>query len=262
MDKETQQTTDSLIAVLDAAERMPGAAGLRERIAELLGVSPGQRVVDVGCGTGRAVAELAELRGVRTVGVDPDERMIAVARERLPAGDFRAAGAYALPLGEGSVHGYRAEKVFHELADPIRALTEARRVLVPGGRAVLAGQDWETLVVDADDPALTRRIVQARADLVTSPRVARQYRNLLLAAGFRDVAVEVHTAVFIDGRALPLLTGLARAARAAGAVTAESAGGWIAEQSERARTGRLFLAVPFFVAAGVAGGEDRGLDTP
>ncbi|MFF1345685.1 methyltransferase domain-containing protein [Streptomyces sp. NPDC058322] len=37
--------------------------------------------------------------------------------------------------------GYRADKVIHELAEPERALAEARRVLRPGGRIVLLGQD-------------------------------------------------------------------------------------------------------------------------
>ncbi|MFH9547885.1 class I SAM-dependent methyltransferase [Streptomyces sp. NPDC017435] len=77
----------------------------------MLRVEPGTSVVDVGCGAGRAVAELAE-RGVTAVGVDPDERMIAVARGRWPeAADFRVADAYALPLADSSVDGCRADKV-------------------------------------------------------------------------------------------------------------------------------------------------------
>ncbi|MFG2217909.1 methyltransferase domain-containing protein [Streptomyces sp. NPDC048685] len=51
--------------------------------------------------------------------------------------------------------GYRADKVIHELAEPKRALAEARRVLRPGGRIVLLGQDRYTIIVDSADPALT-----------------------------------------------------------------------------------------------------------
>ena len=58
----------------------------------------------------------------------------------------------------------------HVLDDPARAAGEARRVLAPGGRIVLIGQDWDTFVIDADDAALTRTIVHARADLVPTPR--------------------------------------------------------------------------------------------
>ncbi|TDD32831.1 methyltransferase domain-containing protein [Saccharopolyspora elongata] len=245
-----KQSTDDLIARLDAADRLPGAAELRALSYDLLGVGPGRSAVDVGCGAGRAVAELAE-RGVRAIGVDPDELMIAVARDRWPEADFRVAGACELPLADASVDGYRADKVFHELAEPERALAEARRVLAPGGRIVLLGQDWDDILIDADDPVLTRTIVHARADLITSPRAARRYRNLLLDAAFDDVAVEVRTGVFTGKSMLPMLTGLAAGARSTGAITREQADGWMAEQRARAEADRLFLALPMFVAAAV-----------
>ncbi|WP_433762573.1 hypothetical protein [Nocardia sp. CA-135398] len=54
---------------------------------------------------------------------------------------------------------------------------------MPGGRIVLAGQDWDAFVIDSDTPDLTRTIVAARADTITNPRAARRYRNLLLDAG-------------------------------------------------------------------------------
>ncbi|MFF3787989.1 methyltransferase domain-containing protein [Streptomyces sp. NPDC001933] len=254
MTKETDQKSQlphDLIALLDSADRMPGANELRAQSYALLGAGPGISAVDVGCGTGRAVSELTE-RGVKAMGVDPSERMIAVARGRWPEADFRIAGAYELPLADASVDGYRAEKVFHELAEPERALTEARRVLRPGGRIVLLGQDWDTIVIDSADPALTRTIVHARADLTAGPRAARQYRNLLLNTGFDEVTVEVHTGVFTGPAMLPLLAGLAEGARSTDAITHEQTDSWIAEQRARAKADRLFLALPMFMAAATA----------
>lgn len=237
-----------LITLLDAIDEAPAARQLRHLTYELLGVQPGAAMLDVGCGPGRAVHELGAL-GVRAHGVDIDSRMIAVARQRWPKADFRVAGAYALPFGDGTVSGYRADKVFHELDDPARAVAEARRVLAPGGRIVLIGQDWDTFLIDADDAALTRTIVHARADMVPGPRTARRFRNLLLDAGFRDVEVQVHTGIFTDTMMLPMLSGLAEAACATGRIGRSAADGWFAEQSERADAGRLFLAVPMFVAS-------------
>ncbi|MFB6989376.1 methyltransferase domain-containing protein [Streptomyces sp. NPDC056178] len=240
-----------LAALLDTAERMPGAAALRHLGYELLRAGAGTAVVDVGCGTGTAVAELTAL-GARAVGADLDARMVAAARERHPGADIRTADAYALPFPDHSLHGYRADKVLHALADPAAALREARRVLVAGGRAVLVGQDWDTFVIDSDDPALTRTVVHAKADTVPSPRAARRHRNLLLDAGFEDVGAQVRTTVLTDAAALPMLIGLAEAAREAGALTAAEASAWTADQRARARTGRLFLALPLFVASGTA----------
>ncbi|WP_347269174.1 methyltransferase domain-containing protein [Streptomyces sp. WAC00263] len=250
-EQEREHATDGLIALLDAADRLPGAAGLRARSYELLGVAPGAAVVDVGCGAGRAVAELNE-QGLKAVGVDPDERMIAVAKARWPDADFRIAGAYDVPFADATMDGCRADKVFHELTEPERALAETRRILTPGGRIVLVGQDWDSFVIDSDDPALTRSIVHARADLVPGPRAARRYRNLLLAAGFEEVTVEVHTGVFTGPAMLPVLVGLAEGACSAAAVSRARVDGWIAEQRARAEADLMFLALPMFVAAATA----------
>ncbi len=191
----------NLLAILDAVDTQPMAVKMRERSYELLGDLTGGTVVDVGCGGGRAVAEMAE-RGARAIGVDIDPEMIAVARQRWPVGEFHVGDACRLPLDTGSVSHYRVDKVLHLIDDPARAVAEARRVLTPGGRAVLIGQDWDTLIIDSDDPKTTRRLVQAKADSLPSPRAARQFRNLLLDAGFTDPIVEVHTFVFTDDTAL------------------------------------------------------------
>jgi SAM-dependent methyltransferase len=239
---------DSLVRLLDVAETLPDAVGLRARSYELLDADPAALVVDVGCGAGRAVAELSE-RGARSVGVDMSERMLSVARRRWPDMTFRVGTAYELPFADGEVAGYRADKLYHELDDPARAIVEARRVLAPGGRIVLSGQDWDAFVIDSDDPALTRAIVHGRADTVASPRAARRYRNLLVDAGFGDVTAEVRTGVFTDATMLPMLAGLADAACAAGSIAREQADGWTTEQTRRAHSGRLFLAIPIFLAA-------------
>jgi ubiquinone/menaquinone biosynthesis C-methylase UbiE len=248
MGRMSSEAIEALIPQLDAVEESPGAAALRARSYELLRAAPGTLVADVGCGAGRAVAELAG-QGVRAIGIDVNDQMIALARERWWCGEFRAGDAYALPLEDGAAAGYRADKVIHALADPGRALAEARRVLAPGGRIVLCGQDWDTFVIDSGDPELTRTIVRRRAGQVASPRAARQYRNLLLDAGFREVTVEVHTGVFTDGPFLPVLTRLAEACREHGAITRAQADTWIADQRKRARADRLFAAVPIFMAA-------------
>jgi ubiquinone/menaquinone biosynthesis C-methylase UbiE len=239
---------DTLIRALDIAENTPSVATLRQRGHQLLRLPTGATVVDVGCGAGRAVAELAE-HGARAIGVDPDPTMLATARSRFPGIDVRAADAAELPLDDGRAHGYRADKVYHMLPEPAAALAEARRVLAPGGRIVLLGQDWDTIVIDSDRPDVTRRIVHARADTIPSPRIARAYRNLLLDAGFHDVEFEVHTSVLTDATALPLITGHADAARGVGAISGEQAEAWVSEQTGRAAAGRLMIAIPFFLAA-------------
>jgi ubiquinone/menaquinone biosynthesis C-methylase UbiE len=222
----------TLLDLLDAFDNRPQVRNLRERTYEALG----DIVVDVGCGGGRAVGELAG-RGVRAMGIDLNPAMIEIAAERWPAGEFHVADATALPLDDGSVTGYRADKVLHALAEPERAVVEARRVLARNGRAVLVGQDWDTFVVDSGDPGLIRTLIHARADRLPHPRVARGYRNLLLDNGFNNVTVEVHTIVWTDATVLPVLADIAE-------------GPWLDDQAARARDDRLFVAIPIFLAAG------------
>ncbi|MFG2741467.1 methyltransferase domain-containing protein [Streptomyces chartreusis] len=245
---EERRDTEDLLAVLDAADRIPSAIRLRARSYELLCLVPGSTVVDVGCGAGRAVAELAE-RGVHAVGVDPSPWMLAAAGERWPQAEFREAGAEDLPFADRSVRGYRADKVFHVLEEPGRAVAEARRILCPGGRIVLVGQDWDAIMIDSDDAALTRTIVHARADHLGSPRAGRQYRSLLLDGGFADVTIEAHTNVFTTPAMLSLVARLAESAWADGAVDRDQADEWLAEQRRRAEAGRFLVAIPFFVAS-------------
>jgi ubiquinone/menaquinone biosynthesis C-methylase UbiE len=244
--------TSTLMRGLDAAERMPAAAQLRARSYQLLRLPPGATAVDVGCGTGLAVAELAE-HATHAIGVDLDPAMLAAARGRFPGIDVRAADAIGLPLGDGQAHGYRADKLYHILPDPHAALAEARRVLAPGGRIVLVGQDWDATVIDSGQPELTRRIVQARADTVPHPRIARAYRNLLLDAGFHDVDVEAYTAVFTDAVMLPIVVGHATAALQTRAISGDEAERWVSEQTRRADDDRLLFALPLFLAAATRG---------
>ncbi|MDA3646507.1 methyltransferase domain-containing protein [Saccharopolyspora indica] len=239
-------STENLIEILDRFDSLPEAVRLRERSYQLLPTAG--VVADIGCGAGRAVGELRE-RGVAAIGLDVDRDMVATARERLPGVDVRLADAGALPFADGELAGYRAEKVFHAIADPAAALAEARRVLAPGGRIVLLGQDWEGILIDSDDATTTRAAVLARLGTVPRPHAARQYRNLLLDNDFRDVTVEIHTGFFTGTIVLPVLLGLAEAARAAGALTNAQADSWIADQQRRAETDRLSCAIPIFLAA-------------
>src|SRR5438067_1289546 len=135
-----QTATTSLLQRLDATEAMPGSPELRAYSYDLLRLAPGAAVADVGCGAGRAVEELAE-RGARPVGVDPSEEMVTVARQRWPGREFLLGSAEELPLADGSLAGYRSDKVFHDVAEPARAVAEARRVLAPGGRIVVVDAD-------------------------------------------------------------------------------------------------------------------------
>lgn len=114
------------------------AAGL----IELAGVGPGDRVLDVGCGTGQlTVALAAALGGEHVAAVDPAEKALAVCRSRVPAADVRVASAKALPFADSEFHSVLAQLVVNLVGDPPGAVREMARVARPG--AVVAACFWD-----------------------------------------------------------------------------------------------------------------------
>ncbi|MDI5976592.1 methyltransferase domain-containing protein [Amycolatopsis magusensis] len=240
---------ERLVAMMDGFDREPGAALARHRSHELLRLAPGGRVVDVGCGTGTSVGELTAA-GAVVSGVDVNPEVLVVAKERHPGGEFTEGSAQALPFPDGHFHGYRAERVYHAVADPVAALAEAARVLAPGGRIVLIGPNWEMLGLDSTDVETGRAVLMAQVASMPSPRSALLQRNLLLEAGFTEVEAEVHTAVLTGATGLPMLESAAAAAVGTGVVSAERAENWLTDQRARVERGRFFLAAPQFVVSG------------
>lgn len=239
---------NELLSRLDSFDQRPRARELRVRVRELLRHQPGDTVLDVGCGAGLSVAEI-DADGARTVGLDLDARMLDAARQRHPEGEFVLADAEALPLPDGVARAYRAERLFHAVPNPARALAEAHRVLVPGGRVVLIGQDWDSFMVESDDPGLNREIVHASADAIPYPSAPRRQPELLRAAGFTGIEAEGALFVFTDEQVLPMLVQLAARVSGAGTVAEGRVQGWLSEQRQRAAEGRLFVGLPFVVVS-------------
>ena len=100
---------------------------------------PGERVVDVGCGTGN-VALLAAERGARVTGVDPAARLLDVARAdaeaRGLAATFAAGDAGALPVGDGEAGLVMSNFGVIFASDAGQAAAELARVTAPAGRIV------------------------------------------------------------------------------------------------------------------------------
>jgi ubiquinone/menaquinone biosynthesis C-methylase UbiE len=108
------------------------------------GLEEGSVVVDVGCGTGTFATQLARLwPGLRIVGVDGDAEALSLARTKAPEQvDLVLGLATSLPLADSSADRVVMSLLLHHLVaeDKHQALTEARRVLRPGGRVHIA--DW------------------------------------------------------------------------------------------------------------------------
>jgi len=108
----------------------PYARRVNEALSGRLGVVPGTRLADIACGSGYA-ANLAAGRGAVVSGLDASEALIAIARARTPAGDFRVGDMFALPFADDS---FDAAASFNGIWKGCgQALPEGRRAVPPGG---------------------------------------------------------------------------------------------------------------------------------
>ena len=163
----------------------------KSRVAELATARSGDRVLDVGCGTGTLALELARRTpGVLVSGVDADEEMLERARRKsTQAGialDLRTAMAQELPFADETFDIAVSSLFFHHLrrADKLAVAAEVQRVLRPGGRLVIA--DWGA----PRDPVM--RIASMGIRLLdgaetTSDNLSGRLPTLLAEAGFHDV---------------------------------------------------------------------------
>jgi ubiquinone/menaquinone biosynthesis C-methylase UbiE len=153
-------------------------------------VRNGTHVLDLGCGPGFAAAA-AQARGAVPVGLDFSAAMVALARRANPGLRFDEGDADRLPFVENSFDAVVANFAVHHMADPVRALSEARRVLRPGCRIALTS--W---AAPGENPPwkILFDAIRAHGDLdaVQAPpsggglRTPEDLLRLLEAAGFTN----------------------------------------------------------------------------
>lgn len=234
---------DDRVETWDEVATSDAFLALRDRIAELAEPRPDDLVVDLGAGTGLLALFLAP-RVESVVAVDLSEPMLERLEERAAADGARnvttlAADLRRLPLEDESVTLVVSNYAFHHLDDAGKelALSEARRVLRPGGRLVvcdmmfslsLEARDrrllWEKIVAMLRrGPAGVVRILRNAARVVAGrweqPARPETWQEMLLARGFVDVRVELleHEAAIAVARRpeVPMQGARARGVRAA-----------------------------------------------
>jgi ubiquinone/menaquinone biosynthesis C-methylase UbiE len=186
----------------EAYERFLVPAATRRWAEHLIGLAEphtGQRVLDVGCGTGIVARTVAErVGGARVTGLDLNEDMLEVARQNSATEiDWRQGDAVALPFVDDSFDLVYCQYAIQFFPDPIAALREMRRVLSPDGRlALMTGRSVEhNRVYGWIAAAMGRHAGPQAGMMMRSPFpdwTTADLRDLVIAAGFADARLGIH----------------------------------------------------------------------
>ena len=189
---------DTASQQLEAVYVTPDIVRQRSAILARLNLQPGETVLDVGSGPGLLMADIAEVVGPqgRVVGVDVSDPMLKLSNRRFATrpGPSRPvvlkADATALPFATGSFDAATSAQVYEYVPDVDQGLRELWRMLRPGGRALVLDTDWDSVVWNTTDPALTERVLHAWVQRFAHPHLPRTLRRRLQAVGFQDVECE------------------------------------------------------------------------
>jgi ubiquinone/menaquinone biosynthesis C-methylase UbiE len=260
-DLDAQPDAVRLAATLELRGRTPTQARLRRRFLRFVPIRPGQSVLEVGCGTGVVIRDLAALVGRRgsVVGVDPSRVILGEARKlcRRAGGGrvtLREADGAELPFKDGRFDAALAITVVLHVADPLRVVGEMARVSRRGGRVGVQDQDFGAVAVTHPDRALTDRILhEVAARIYAEPCSGRRLPGLLRQAGlegvrlltdvYQDTTLEPFTKTFLERRA--------ENAVKFGIVDAPTAQHWLDGFTALVARGAFVLTMNYYGAVGI-----------
>ena len=181
------------------------------KVADAARIQPGQRALDVACGTGILARELASRIGSsgRVAGIDPSPGMVAVAKHLAPAVEWREGVAESLPFPDQSFDAVVSQFGLMFFTDRRQALREMLRVLAPGGHLAVAVWDsldnipaFARLVALLEQTAGRRAADALRAPFALGDR--RELDTLVTESGVAPAEITTHhgTARFPDIRTM------------------------------------------------------------
>jgi SAM-dependent methyltransferase len=227
-----------------------------------LALRPGLKVLDVGCGTGDFLRLLAPIVSPGTaVGVDLNETMIAEACQRSAENvdnlSFRVGSVLDLPFPAASFDRILATQLLLHVPDPLKALTEIKRVLAPSGIVSITEIDWGTLVVQSSDSELGRRFSDLACRELRNGLIVRELPGRLRDLGFDDVVIrpEVEVALNLDAFYKWFVEPSLNHFKRIGAFSGAEADALLRDLNERARSGHYFSSRTFYTILAAQSGK-------
>lgn len=257
---ETPERVAAAVRKLERMGRTEAELAARRRYLDLLAPRPGERIVDVGAGTGLITLDIAARvnPGGRVVAVDPSAALLDHARSAAEAAglsdvlEARVGDGRALPFADRSFDAAFCHWVLLHVDPGAAIVRELKRVTLPGGRVMCVEMDWETAIVHPGERALTRRILNFSNDRHLEGWSGRRLTSLFKECGLVDVLVEPIVDVDQSGDAvwLDFINERAQNAVKGGVVTNAEARAWTGAIEAAGGADRYFFAITQFAVQG------------
>ncbi|WP_170425290.1 methyltransferase domain-containing protein [Ruegeria arenilitoris] len=244
--------------LLDIAYEGADLTRRRQASFDALKPSPGDTIIDIGCGNGLLTAELARAVGStgKIIGVDPSKDMLKAGRNRCQGHqnvEFAEGLANNLPVSDGAADKAVSVQVFEYIDDVESALDDAMRCLKPGGRLVISDLHFGSFIWYSGNPERMSNLVSSWDKHFVSGTVPERLPGLLKAKGHEVDAVTPVTLtdheLKPDGIAIMMMHLMKQYAIANGHVEEAEAQAWFDEQQALSDEGRFFFSLTQFVVA-------------
>lgn len=230
----------------------------QQRMATLqaLALRYGHRVLDIGVGPGLLAQDMALLVGAtgKVIGIDNAAAMVGIARKRcadLPQVKVDSGEAQKLEFPQHHFDAVVCTQVLLYVTEVEQALAEMRRVLKPGGRAVIVETDWNGLVLSSNFPDLTEIMIQSWDAEVASPNLPPVLQPMLKNAGFGGISVSaipvIVTSCVRGNYAHSMIQQLSHCAVKQGRVTETEARKWKEDLYQKHRDDAFFYCINRFL---------------
>jgi len=245
---------------LEKGYRPPEIVQQRLRTLTALSLNAGEHALDVGCGPGFLVADMALQVGPegRAVGLDSSPDMLELAAARtaeFAQVELSEGNLQEVPAPDAAFDAVACTQVLLFVEDVPSALGEMHRVLKPGGRIAVLETDWRGVVMATDDDGLTRRLFDFWDRKAVSPNLPVRLLPMLRDAGFIAASVEavpiINTGFTRGNFSNGFIRGLAKQARQADVIDEATQSAWLTEMQRRDARGDYFFSINRYLFSAV-----------
>jgi len=236
----------------DLAYQSPGIVNQRLRTLNALAINAGDKVIDIGCGTGLSLREIALAVGKngQAAGLDPSQDMLDIAADRcagLPQVNMQRGTLDDLEEPAEKFDAASMVQVLRYIKNVPDALERAHALLAPGGRLAVVETDWNGTVLSSDFSDLTRKILAAHDDDAPSANLPTILTGILKSAGFSALNVEavplLETSWSEGTFSFSMFPKFANLAVKLGAISQDESENWLNDLHSKNESGDYFFCV-------------------